>query len=49
MIEDWDSELDHDRYVNVEEQTIAPQRRRDTMEFNLFRKLINGGIEQIEG
>jgi hypothetical protein len=35
LIEDWDSEIDHDRYVTLEEQIIAPQRRVDTMEFTL--------------
>lgn len=35
FIEDWDSEIDHDRYVTLEEQIIAPQRRVDTMEFTL--------------
>jgi hypothetical protein len=35
FIEDWDLEIGHDRYVTVEEQIIAPQRRVDTMEFTL--------------
>jgi hypothetical protein len=32
-IEDWDSEVDFDRYMTTEEQIITPQRHVDTIEF----------------
>jgi ankyrin repeat protein len=35
MIEEWDSDVDFDRYMTMEEQTIASQRRVDTLEFTL--------------
>jgi hypothetical protein len=33
MIEESDSDVDFDRYMTMEEQTITPQRRVDTLEF----------------